>query len=205
MSQHSDWCKPLGGWRKAVSSWVRKARPDDLLNLDIFFDFVAVYGAQPLAKQLHQAISGRATRQGAFLKLLARNAAKHGGGRTIFGGFKTENGRFHIKANLLLPITETLRVLAISRGVTQTNSGDRAKALIQHHHMPMEVGQLGEDVAFALRLLLRQQIADIADGQAPTATIDLGILNDSEKLILKHIIGRIGRLEALLQDSLFAS
>ena len=205
MSQHSDWCKPLGGWRKAVSSWVRKARPEDLLNVDIFFDFVAVYGAQPLAKQLHQAISGRATRQGAFLKLLARNAAKHGGGRTIFGGFKTENGRFHIKANLLLPITETLRVLAISRGVTQTNSGDRAKALIQHHHMPMEVGQLGEDVAFALRLLLRQQIADIADGQAPTATIDLGILNDSEKLILKHITGRIGRLEALLQDSLFAS
>jgi hypothetical protein len=30
-------------------------------------------------------------------------------------------------------------------------------------------------------------------------------LNDSEKLILKHITGRIGRLEALLQDSLFAS
>jgi len=60
-------------------------------------------------------------------------------------------------------------------------------------------------VEFALRLLLRQRIADIADGQAPTATIDLGILNDSEKLILKHITGRIERLEALLQDSLFAS
>ena len=70
--------------------------------------------------------------------------------------------------------------------------------------MPMEVGQLGEDVAFALHLLLRKQIADIADDQAPTATIDLGILNDSEKLILKHITGRIGRLEALLRVSLFA-
>ena len=54
--------------------------------------------------------------------------------------------------------------LKTPRSVTQTNSGDRAKALTAHHHMPMEVGQLGEDVAFALRLLLRQQIADIADG-----------------------------------------
>ena len=106
---------------------------------------------------------------------------------------------------MLLPITETLLVLAISRGVTQTNSGDRAKASTAHRHMPMEVGQLGEDVAFALRLLLRQQIANIADGQRPTATIDRSILNVSEKLILKHTTGRIGRLEALLQDSLFAS
>ena len=72
--------------------------------------------------------------------LLARNAANHGGGRTIFGGFKTENGRFHMKANLLLPITETFRVLSISRGVTQANSGDRAKASTQHHRMPIEVG-----------------------------------------------------------------
>jgi len=54
-----------------------------------------------------------------------------------------------------------------------------------------------------LRMLLRQQIADIANGLAPTSTIDLGLLNDAEKLILKHITGRIRRLEALIQDSLF--
>jgi signal-transduction protein with cAMP-binding, CBS, and nucleotidyltransferase domain len=81
----------------------------------------------------------------------ARNAANHGGARTIFlEGDKTENGRFRLKANLLLLITETLQVLAISRGVTRTNSNDRAKALTQHHYMQIEVGQLGEDVAFAL-------------------------------------------------------
>jgi len=203
MSKHPEWCKPISGWRKAISTWVRKASPEDLLNVDIFFDFTAVYGAQSLADQLHQAMSGRATRQGAFLKLLARNAASHAGGRTIFGGFKTKNGRFNIKLNVLLPITETLRVLAISRGVAEANSSQRAKALIDHHDMPIEVGQLGEDVAFALRMLLRQQIADIANGLAPTSTIDLGLLNDAEKLILKHITGRISRLEALIQDSLF--
>ena len=174
-----------------------------ILKFDIFFDFMAVYGTQPLADQLHQAMSGRATRQGAFLKLLARNAASHAGGRTFFGGFKTKNGRFNIKLNVLLPITETLRVLAISRGVAEANGSQRAKALIDHHDMPIEVGQLGEDVTFALRILLRQQIVDIADGLAPTSTIDLGLLNDAEKLILKHITGRIGRLEALIQDSLF--
>jgi len=204
MSKNPQWCKPIGGWRKAISSWVRKAQPTDLLNVDIFFDFMPVYGANALAEQLRHAVSGRATRQGAFLKLLARNAASHAGGRTFFGGLKTKNGRFNVKGNVLLPIVETLRVLAISRGIHHATSGNRAKALIDGHEMPIEVGQLGEDVAFALRILLRQQIADIANGLAPTPFIDLGLLNDSEKLILKHITGRVDRLDGLLQDSLFA-
>ena len=96
-----------------------------------------------------------------------------------------------------------MRVLAISRGVANTNGNQRTKALIDHHDMPIEAGRSGEDVTFALRILLRQQIVDIAGGLAPTSTIDLGLLNDAEKLILKHITGRIGRLEALIQDSLF--
>ena len=57
--------------------------------------------------------------------------------------------------------------------------------------------------AFALPILWREQIVDIADGLAPTSTVDLGLLNDAEKLILKQITGRIGRLEALIQYSLF--
>ena len=71
--------------------------------------------------------------------------------------------------------------------------------------MLIEIAQLGEDVAYALRLLLRQKTTNFADAQAPTVTIDCAILNGSEKLILKHFIGRIGRLEALLQNSLFGS
>ena len=60
--------------------------------------------------------------------------------------------------------------------------------------MPIEVGH-GEDVTFALRMPLRQQIADIANGLTPTSNIDLGLLNDAEKLILKHITGRIAVLK----------
>ena len=51
--------------------------------------------------------------------------------------------------------SETLRVLAISRGVAKANVGQRTKALIDHHDMPIEVGRPGEDVTFALRILLR--------------------------------------------------
>ena len=133
-------------------------QPEDLLNVDIFFDFRLVHGSTVLAAQLQTAMSGRATRRGSFLKLLARNVGGHGGGRTFLGGLRTENGRFNMKANLTLPLVETLRVLAISRGIAERGSAARATALAARNDIPPEVGWLGEDVAMVTRLVLRQQV-----------------------------------------------
>ncbi|MEK9718322.1 MAG: putative nucleotidyltransferase substrate binding domain-containing protein, partial [Candidatus Puniceispirillum sp.] len=156
-----------------------------------------------LANQLQQAISGRATRRSAFLKLLARNAGSHSTGRTFFGGFRTENGRFNVKLNILLPLVETVRVMAISRGVAERGSAARIAALIEGGDVPAEVGELAEDIHMAIRLVLRQQITDIEAGLAPTSLVDLRALGATEKNILKAVTDRVGRLDSLLQAGLF--
>jgi len=203
MSARETWCRCLAGWRQTISGWVRRASPEDLLNVDIFFDFRLVHGSTVLTAQLQTAVSGRATRRGGFLKLLARNVGDHGGGRTIFGGLRTENGRFNMKANLSLPLVETLRVLAISRGIAERGSAARAVALAARDDIPPEVGRLGEDVAMVTRLVLRQQIADIAAGQPPSSHVELRSLSTAETGILKAISGRVTRLDTLLTDTLF--
>lgn len=203
MSGREGWCRSLSGWRQAISRWVRRASPEDLLNVDIFFDFRLVHGSTELVAQLQAAVSGRATRRGAFLKQLARNVGGHGGGRTFLGRLRTENGRFNMKANLTLPLVETLRVLAISRGIAERGSAARAAALAARDDIPPEVGRLGEDVAMVTRLVLRQQIADIAAGQPPSSLVDLRGLTGAETAILKAISGRVTRLDTLLTDTLF--
>jgi phage FluMu protein gp41 len=50
---------------------------------------------------------------------------------------------------------------------------------------------------------LRQQIADIGKGLAPTTLIDLGALSSREKKTLKSVQGRVKHLEQLLFDCLF--
>ena len=203
MSGRETWCRSLSGWRQAISGWVRRASPEDLLNVDIFFDFRLVHGSTVLAAQLQAAMSGRATRRGGFLKLLAHNVGGHGGGRTFLGGLRTENGRFNMKANLTLPLVETLRVLAISRGIAERGSAARAAALAIRDDIPPEVGRLGEDVAMVTRLVLRQQIADIAAGRPPSNLVELRTLSSAETGILKAISGRVTRLDTLLTDTLF--
>ncbi|MGB2187949.1 MAG: DUF294 nucleotidyltransferase-like domain-containing protein, partial [Candidatus Puniceispirillaceae bacterium] len=203
MSRNAAWCRSLTGWRQAISDWVRRASPRDLMNVDIFFDCLLVHGSAPLASQLQAAMSGRAARRGTFLKQLAHNVGNHSGGRTLLGGLRTEDGRFNMKANLGLPLVETLRVLSISRGIEVRSSAARAAALVGRDDIPPEVGRLGEDVAVVLRLVLRQQIADIAAGQPPGVKIDLKQLSGAETSLVKSIAGTVSRLDTLLTETLF--
>ena len=203
MSRHAKWCRSISGWRNALTGWVKQARPEDLLNVDIFFDFESVHGEVDLAARLREAMAGRATRRADFLKLLAGNAANAQAGVTIFGGLKTEAGRYDIKRYLLLPLIETLRVLAISRGISERSSARRAEALHRTNTVPPEVSLLAEDIHFALKLVLRQQINDISAGLPPGTKIDVSQLNPAEMKLLKSIRGRVSRLEPMLQDCLF--
>lgn len=144
-------------------------------------------------------MSGRAARRGTFLKQLAHNVGNHSGGRTLLGGLRTEDGRFNMKANLGLPLVETLRVLSISRGIEVRSSAARAAALVGRGDIPPEVGRLGEDVA----VVLRQQIADIAAAQPPGVKIDLKLLSGAETSLVKSIAGTVSRLDTLMTDMLF--
>ena len=203
MSSSEKWCKPLSQWRKTIGDWCRKARPEDLLCVDIFFDFALVYGDTHLGMRLQQAIMGRAARQPQFLKSIARSIGNQRGGLGLFGKLKTVNGRLEIKRHMLLPLIELLRVLAISQSVRSRNSYERAKQLFEGRKVPAEILQTAEDIHFCMRLVLRQQIYDISEGLPPVTDITLDALSKSEVKQLKAVTGRISRLEQLLQDSLF--
>ena len=204
MSREAKWCRSLSGWRKAISEWVKLSRPEDMLAVDIFFDYEPVYGAVYLSGRLNQAMQKKALRRPDFLKSLAGNLGNSSAGSTIFGGLRTEAGRFNMKLWNLLPLVETLRVLSISRGITKRSSAARAAALHQSGSVPPEVTHLAEDIHFCLKLVLRQQIADISAGDPPGTMIDLSMLSNSEKQVLKTIRGRVSRLDTVLQDCLFS-
>ena len=205
MSNNPKWCRSLSGWRKAVDGWVTHTTPEDMLSVDIFFDFQPVHGDMHLAAKLQKAILVAQTRQVAFLKSLAGNVNGGSAGVSVFGKFKTESGRFNVKRHLLLSLIETLRVLSVSRGIDKKSSAARAEALHHSGTVPPEVPLLAEDIHFAIKLVLRQQIEDISVGLSPGTGIKVSNLSANEQRLLKSVCGRVGRLDTVLQDCLFGS
>ncbi|MDC1115870.1 DUF294 nucleotidyltransferase-like domain-containing protein [Alphaproteobacteria bacterium] len=203
MANTATWCKSLTDWTKTVRGWISRGSAKDVLHVDIFFDYHCVYGAQHLADTLQKLIIRIVRGQLDFLKLLASNIQSQHAGISFWGGFVTENGRFNVKRNLLLPITESLRVLSVSRSISIRNSVERAEQLMAKGNIPPEIILLAEDLQFCIKLVLRQQINDISKGLAPTTLIDLGALSSREKKTLKSVQGRVKHLEQLLFDCLF--
>lgn len=203
MANTQTWCKSLADWITTVKKWISRGSAEDVLHVDIFFDYHCVHGSAHLASRLQKQIIKIVKGQLDFLKLLANNIQTHNAGITFWGGFITENGRFNMKRNLLLPIVESLRVLAVSRAVSARNSVERAEQLMTKGDIPPEIILLGEDLQFCIRLVLRQQITDIGQGLSPTTLIELGSLSAREKKTLKSVQGRVKHLDQLLFDCLF--
>ena len=204
MSSQPKWCRTSTDWQAQINRWIKRARTEDMLSVDIFFDFLAVSGDLHLIDSLSDLIAQKAPQHPEFLKLLAGNISSHQGGATFFGTPKTVNGRFDIKLHLMLPLVEFMRVLAISRGISARSSTERAAALFATKTVPPEVMRLSEDLQFCIKLLLRQQIEDISAGRPAVSQIEITPLSAHEKQILKSVLGRVGRLEQTLSDCLFS-
>ena len=126
-------------------------------------------------------------------------SAAMGAGARFFGGLRTENGQFNMKANLTLPLVETLRVLAISRGIAEQGAARHGRRRWRRvtTYRPKSAA-LARMWRWSHRLVLRQQIADIAAGQPPSSHVATSHLNSAETGILKAISGRVTRLDTLL-------
>ena len=76
MAGNPAWCKSVGQWRKQVAHWLSRAEPQDILNADIFFDALPVYGDHGLVDDLRRDAIAAASKTIAFLQLMDMNAAR---------------------------------------------------------------------------------------------------------------------------------
>jgi DNA polymerase-3 subunit epsilon/CBS domain-containing protein len=71
MARNPDFRGSVATWRTRIEQWIGRSRPDDLLNVDIFFDLRPVHGDGALAGNLWRDAWAAARRAPAFLRLLA--------------------------------------------------------------------------------------------------------------------------------------
>ncbi len=174
MARNDAWRKSAGEWRKHVAGWLSRSDPADILNADIFFDALPVYGDTRLADALRHDAIAAAGQSAGFLKLMALNAASADAPLGWFGRFRTEeDGRMDLKRGGIMPVFSAARVLALKHGVLERSSAARLEAMRGQGSVPQrQIEQVLEAHKIILGVILNQQLMDIEKGVPPSSRVD---------------------------------
>ena len=198
MASNAAWRGTNDAWRERIATWLRRARPEDLLNIDIFFDLIPIAGDLALGRSLHHDAVGIAAQHPTFLALLAASVEAYAPRFGLFGNLRVEDGRIDLKRDGLLPLVSFARALALRIGSNARPTPDRIRDVLG-------AGRLGErDGAMLIEThgrlmdhILRQQLLDLKAGIAPSSRVEPGTLSRDQRSELRS---RLHSLDAVVRE-----
>jgi CBS domain-containing protein len=204
MAKNADWRGSSATWRARIAHWIDRSNPQDLLNVDIFFDLRCVHGDIPLADAIWHGAFDAAQGRLEFVKLLVEAAGAAQPALGWFGRLRTEQGRIDLKKSGLFGIVSAARALAIRHHVVERATParlDGIKAL--RPGAESQLDRLNDAHGVFIDLILAQQLDDIAQGVAPSNTVAVNRLGAKDRERLKSALQQMAHLNDWVRDMLF--
>lgn len=180
MASNPTWCQPLSQWKKYFKKWITSAEPQDLLDINIFFDLRQVYGDKTLVDQLQLEIREVIKHHPAFFIFLAGNLQ-----------VRKQRGDIDIK-KVMVPLVDIARLYALKEGITETGTLTRFFRLNQ---LGILTEEEWEDRTEAYKILmmirLKHQVEQFTLGKTMDNILEPGALSDVEEAMLKKIYDQI--------------
>jgi DNA polymerase-3 subunit epsilon/CBS domain-containing protein len=204
MARNARWRGSLATWYARIGDWVAQSRPEDLLNVDIFFDMIAVHGDVDLGQRLLAHAYDAGSRNRPFAKLLGESLTT-GDPFNLFGGLRVEDGRIDLKRHGLFPIVGFARTLCVRNGLMAGSTGERLTALAGVLGAAHELERFARDHATFVAALLKQQAFDIEAGHKPGNKVDPKLLGSEALEQVRASLRHVRLIPELLRDLMFAS
>lgn len=204
MARNPQWRGSISEWKGRVSEWIGQSNPQDLLNVDIFYDLAPVHGDLWLGHSLFSHAYEAGSQNAGFAKLLGENGSNISNPVTFFGGFKAEGNRLDLKKHILFPVSAAARTLAIRHNLQVRSTRERLEAARDRGFgSEADFNGLAEAHRVALQLVLGQQAKAVEDGRKPDNFVDLGTLSRDQKAELKEAFGRIQVIPEMVRALMF--
>jgi PAS domain S-box-containing protein len=207
MASNRKWCQPLSGWRHYFTSCVTAAMPQDLLDINVFFDFRCAHGeaahVRQLREHLHRLLAGEG--RSAFFFHLAQSTLQFKAPRGFFGNIQLESSgehppAFNVKA-AIIPMVNFARIYALQNGFAETNTLERLRRLRDLGLLlPSSHDELAHAYGALMEMRLAHQAAQIGRGAEPDNFIGLEELTQLERSVLKKIFADITVFQARLEN-----
>ncbi|MGE3245413.1 MAG: DUF294 nucleotidyltransferase-like domain-containing protein [Beijerinckiaceae bacterium] len=205
MAKNAAWRGSVSAWERRAATWIGKSRPEDLLAVDITFDFRPVHGDLTLAEDLWRRMWAMAQGQFAFLKLLAEAGAAGGSAFGFFGNLQTQNGRIDLKRLGLKSVVTAARILALRHQVLKRSTVERLRGVIAIGKGPeRDLERMIEAQRIFLTCIARQQVRDMAEGRKPNNTVVFASLGAREQGELRDALKHMEYAGQIVRDALSA-
>jgi PAS domain S-box-containing protein len=206
MASNPKWCQPVSQWRRYFAECVAAANPQDLLDVNVFFDLRCAWGEAGLVAELRQHLHERLAGDSrhTFFFHLAQSTLQFRPPRGFFGNIQLEAAgdepaRFNIKA-AIIPLVNFARIYALQHGYAETNTLDRLRRLRdQGRLVPSSHDELAQAYGALMQMRLTHQAAQVQRGRPPDNAIDPGELTQLERSMLKKIFADIAVFQARLE------
>jgi DNA polymerase-3 subunit epsilon/CBS domain-containing protein len=174
MAKNRAWRKSKSDWLATIDDWLSRQRPQDLLNVDIFFDALPVHGDLALGEEVwsYAYLHAHAARD--FQNSLIEVTRNPGSPFKLMGGLRLDDkGRIDLKRFGLMSLYTSARVLSIRHDVRSRSTLERLRGVAAKGIGSPEII---ESVLDAQRLLLgaiiSQQLRDAEEGIPPSSRVD---------------------------------
>jgi DNA polymerase-3 subunit epsilon/CBS domain-containing protein len=204
MAKNEQWRGSRLVWRERIRQWVGKSRPQDLLNVDIFFDEVPVDGNLSLGQELFREAYELGHQEVGFAKMLGENLPAPPSPFSWFGRLKGNS--LDLKMHALFPIAATARALSIRHNLPVRSTRERLDALIgKGLGGEADLANLKEVHARALAIVLESQATEIAEGRKPSNIVDPARMPKRRLDELAGTLRAVEILPTLTRDLMFAT
>jgi DNA polymerase-3 subunit epsilon/CBS domain-containing protein len=202
MAKNRAWRMSMADWRHRIDDWIGRQRPEDLLNVDIFFDAAPVHGDLAMGEAIWNYAFERGHRAVDFIKLLTENARRRGQPFTLLGNFRLDDkGRIDVKKFGLMPIFTSARVLAIRHDIRHRSTPERLQAAADRGIGSAEIiASIIEAQEVLIGTVLRQQLADLDAGLALTTFVSPARLDKAQRAQLKQALTIVDEAIGLVSE-----
>lgn len=204
MASNPECCLSLEEWRVRFAKWIEHGEPEHLLNASIYFDFRALEGETAPVEELRRWVLERAAATPRFLRQMAENALRNQPPLGLIREFLVESDGEHadtvnLKLRGATPFVDGARLLALARGIPETNTLARLRAAARLGVVREEEADAWCDgYSFIQLLRMRQHQAQERANRALDNFVDPQHLNELDRRVLKEAFRQARKLQSTI-------
>jgi CBS domain-containing protein len=202
MASEPECCRSLSGWKERFGSWIHALSPEDLLQVEIFFDFRAVHGSGTMAEELWRWLFQELRSEARFLPMLAHAVLQVEPPLTSLGGFvvdgDSETGTLNLKG-VIAQYVGFARLRALQHGIEDTSTAGRLRRLAEAGQIRAETArETTEHFEFLMQLRMRHQAERLLAQLEPDNRIAPAQLEARERELLAAAFRHLKALQGVL-------